>query len=63
MGVLRWTPDAFYRATLHDVHRALTGWKRANGIKDKKPPKLTASEIADIRAWMKAENAKSKRPE
>lgn len=41
MGVLHWTPDAFYAATLHDLHRALTGWKRVNGIKDE-PRKLAS---------------------
>ncbi|UEM08062.1 hypothetical protein JL101_036025 (plasmid) [Skermanella rosea] len=61
MGVLHWTPDAFYAATLHDLHRALTGWKRVNGIKDEpRKARITASDVQDIREWVKQENAKPK---
>ena len=63
MGVLHWPPEAFYGATIHDLHRALMGWKRANGIKDTPKPRLTASDIADIRAWVQAENAKTAKTE
>jgi hypothetical protein len=32
MGWLRWTPDAFWGATLADVHSGLTGFLETRGV-------------------------------
>lgn len=32
LGIIGWTPQVFWKATHHELNRALDGWQEANGV-------------------------------
>lgn len=52
MGVLGWTPDAFWRASLAELFAAIDGWSEAHGSSGIKPE---APSLEEIRAAMARE--------
>lgn len=49
MGILGWSPDAFWRATPGDLAMALDGWREKHGI-GRAGGALTAADVAQLRA-------------
>lgn len=49
MGILGWSPDQFWRATLWDLLPAFDGWLEKNGHQDQAQP-LTREEMMEMEA-------------
>jgi hypothetical protein len=49
LGVLRWPPDSFWRATTWDVMRAWHGYARSKGISLHGNTKLTEDDVIELR--------------
>lgn len=52
MGVLRWTPRAFWRSTPAELYQAIRGWQLAHGIDpdEGQAEPLTMAELDDLMA-------------
>ena len=55
LGWLRWPPDAFWGATLAEIHSALTGYLESRGVKS---PAVEAESWGDIIAMARAARAR-----
>ena len=49
LGALRWTPEAFWRASVWDAERAYEGYALANGIKKNHESSLTGEDVKELR--------------
>ena len=51
MGVLRWAPSEFWRATPVELNRAMEGWQEAHGIDPEHPdhPPGTVPDAEEVR--------------
>lgn len=46
MGVLGWSPDAFWNATIWDAQHAFEGWRRVNSKVEPQPDLTNADAMA-----------------
>jgi hypothetical protein len=46
MGMIGWTPEVFWNATLHEVYTAIEGFMEFNGGKKDSP--MTSNELQDL---------------
>jgi hypothetical protein len=49
MGILRWTPETFWRATMYEYTAAMKGHLVAKGVKFSEPS-MTREEVAELMA-------------
>lgn len=50
MGVLGWSPQEFWAATMHDIVAAIDGWRIAHGIPDERlERKNKAAELKNLK--------------
>ncbi len=52
LGVLRWSPSDFWRATVWEVAEAYEGYALSKGIKKQTKTSLTEDDVSELRAWM-----------
>ena len=49
LGVLRWPPSEFWKASVWDVAEAYEGYPLANGIKTNPKSALTGDDVTELR--------------
>jgi hypothetical protein len=50
MGVLRWTPEVFWKACVRELYSAIEGWQESHGIERKEG--LSEKDMAEIEKMM-----------
>lgn len=63
MGWLRWPPDAFWGATLAEIHSAITGWLETRGVAPPDSKRAMYDELLDLAKKAKAEERRAARKE
>jgi len=62
-GVLHWSPSDFWCSTPWDLYRAMTGWRKVNGVASGKtltPEKIKQlKELAEMHKRMDKKNGKT----
>ena len=60
-GWLRWPPEAFWNATLSDIHSALVGHLESKGVAPKGAKSEIYDELLDMARKARAEERKAER--
>ena len=50
LGVLHWSPEQFWKATMHELMAANNGYVKANKIPDTTDKPMTREEYEDLKA-------------
>jgi hypothetical protein len=63
LGWLRWTPDAFWGATLAEIHSALTGYLETRGVTPPDSKRAMFDNLLAMAREAKAEERRAARKE